>query len=74
MSVTWVVPGSSGMSVHAADEERRIDSEEEGRFSYEIHSSGALLIWVKHGGGADSIHIAYGPGAWISVTGTKRGM
>lgn len=60
--------------MHAGDEEHRTDSEEEGRYSYEIHGSGALLVWVKRGGEADSIHIAYGPGAWISVSGTSRGL
>ncbi|MGW3625670.1 hypothetical protein [Streptomyces sp. NPDC000880] len=62
------------MSVHTADEERRTDSEEEGRYTYEIHSSGALLIWVKRGSEPDMLHIAYGPGAWISVSGTNRAL
>ncbi|MCW2869561.1 MAG: hypothetical protein JWL99_881 [Streptomyces oryziradicis] len=60
------------MSEAVGVEERRPDGDE-GRYSYEIHSSGALIIWVARGGGeAAEVDVAYGPGAWIKASGTRR--
>ncbi len=45
------------------------DNKEEGRFWYQVHSSGALFVFVAKGGEADRAEIVYGPAAWRSVTG-----
>jgi hypothetical protein len=53
-------------------EENFDDSASEGRFWYQIHGSGALCIWVAKGGEADRIHKAYGPAAWLRVSGDQQ--
>lgn len=45
------------------------DNKEEGRFWYQVHSSGALFVFVAKGGEADRPDTVYGPAAWRSVTG-----
>jgi hypothetical protein len=45
------------------------DTEQDGRFWYVIHPSGALCVMVAKGGGPEKIHKAYGPAAWLSAEG-----
>ncbi|MGW0495051.1 hypothetical protein ACWD0Z_06310 [Streptomyces sp. NPDC003007] len=45
------------------------DNEQEGRFSYLIHPSGALCVMVSKGSEQAKIHKAYGPAAWLSAEG-----
>ncbi|WP_405543958.1 hypothetical protein OG478_22875 [Streptomyces phaeochromogenes] len=45
------------------------DSPEEGRFWYQVHNSGALVVFAAKGGDADRTEIVYGPAAWRSVKG-----
>lgn len=46
------------------------DSEDH-RYRYEVHPSGALLIWKAEDGQAEAVEIAYGPGVWHSAEGER---
>jgi hypothetical protein len=60
------------MSEDGGVEHRRPDGEY-GRYSYRIHSSGALIIWITKDDEEATVDVVYGPGAWIKVSGQQKG-
>ncbi|QKW10411.1 hypothetical protein HUT18_32365 [Streptomyces sp. NA04227] len=56
------------MSETGGVEERRDDGDTV-QYMYEIHGSGTLIVWANQHGGMPEIEVAYGPGAWIKVSG-----
>lgn len=42
------------------------------RYRYEVHPSGALLIWKTVDGPAEAVEISYGPGVWHSAEGDRE--
>jgi hypothetical protein len=72
MSVSYVLPGSVAVMSEKVGEEVRLHDGEDGRYWYEIHSSGALVIWLGKGGESATTEAVYGPGAWIRVSGDRQ--
>ncbi|MFF7203233.1 hypothetical protein [Streptomyces sp. NPDC008141] len=70
MTVSLLLPGPGGsMSETVGTEVFHRDGEED-HYEYEIHASGALIVWSIKRGAADAVLEAYGPGAWLKVSGS----
>ncbi|MGW8358720.1 hypothetical protein [Streptomyces wedmorensis] len=70
MAVKVWLPGAAG---HMSEETGvlRTWDDDQNVVSYELHASGALLLWARK---PDRLEVTetYGPGAWIKVTGDRR--
>jgi hypothetical protein len=72
MSVHWVVPkADNAMSETTGIPHEAQDTADE-KYAFEIHHSGALIIWLLPLEGHPLVTSAYGPGAWIKVSGRHK--